>query len=59
MKYISDEGLVRLKQYQYKSSVYTPLDNAMQPYWNGFVKLFPMVSDLYPNESNFSGWLQT
>ena len=44
MKYITDEGLMHLSQMKYKSSEYTPLDNAMQPFWNNFVKLFPMVS---------------
>ena len=47
MKYISEQGLIELKNWNYKSSEYTPLDNAMQPFWNGFVKLFPLVSDAW------------
>ena len=44
MKYITEEGLLKLKNYKYQGSEYTPLDNLMQVYWNAFVKLFPMVS---------------
>jgi len=42
-KFISKEALVELKNYKYKSGEYTWLDNAMQPFWNWFVTLIPMV----------------
>ena len=47
MKYITKEGLVQLTQWKYQSSEYTFLDNVMQPYWNNFVKLFPLVSKYF------------
>ena len=42
--FITPKGLVNLKNYKYKSGVYTPLDNFMQPFWNWFVTLIPMVN---------------
>ena len=42
--YITPKGLAELKGYVYKSGGYTPLDNAMQPFWNWFVTLIPLVS---------------
>ena len=42
-KFISKEGLVNLKNYKYKGGAYTALDNAMQPFWNWFVTLIPLV----------------
>lgn len=42
-KFISKEGLVNLKNYKYRGGAYTALDNAMQPFWNWFVTLIPMV----------------
>jgi len=41
--FISKEGLVNLKNYKYRGGAYTALDNAMQPFWNWFVTLIPMV----------------
>jgi len=41
-KFISPEGIRALKNYAYKPGHYTAIDNAMQPFWNTFVKLFPM-----------------
>ena len=49
-KFISPEGIRALKNYAYKPGHYTAIDNAMQPFWNTFVKLFPMVN------SRKSGW---
>jgi hypothetical protein len=43
-QFISKEGLVNLQNYKYRGGVYTPLDNAMQPFWNWFVTLIPMVT---------------
>jgi len=43
-KFITKEALVTLKNYQYKGGAYTALDNAMQPFWNWFVTLIPMVT---------------
>jgi hypothetical protein len=45
--FITKEGLVNLKNYKYRSGVYTPIDNAMQPFWNWFVTLVPMVNKLF------------
>lgn len=42
--YISPEGLTNLKNYQYRPGKYTPIDNAMQPFWNWFVTLIPLVN---------------
>ena len=42
--FISGEGLKQLLEYKYVSGEYTVLDNAMQPFWNWFVTLLPMVS---------------
>ena len=43
-QFISKEGLVNLKNYKYRGGAYTALDNAMQPFWNWFVTLIPMVT---------------
>jgi hypothetical protein len=42
--YITPAGITALKNHKYKSGTYTPMDNAMQPFWNWFVSLFPLVS---------------
>lgn len=47
-KFINAQGIECLKRYQYKGSDYTVLDKALQPYWNWFVTLVPLVS-LCPN----------
>lgn len=43
-RFITPEGVQALKNYKYKSGHYTPGDNAMQPFWNWFVSLVPLVS---------------
>lgn len=45
--FISKAGLQKLLQYKYVSGQYSYLDNAMQPFWNWFVTLIPMVSAPY------------
>ena len=45
-KYISPQGLCKLKEYKYVSGGYTFFDKAMQPFWEWFVTLLPMVSKL-------------
>lgn len=40
--YITPQGLHNLKNYAYRPGKYTPLDNAMQPFWNWFVSLVPI-----------------
>ncbi len=42
-KFITDEGIVNLRNYKYNSSKYTYCDNLMQPFWNWFVELIPTV----------------
>lgn len=41
-QFISEEGIVQLKNYKYRAGAYTYFDNAMQPFWNWFVTLFPL-----------------
>jgi hypothetical protein len=43
-QFIDSHGIKCLKNYAYKSSQYTFLDEAMQPWWNFFVSLVPLVS---------------
>lgn len=42
-EFINDHGINRLKNYKYKTSTYTFMDNAMQPWWNIFVSFVPLV----------------
>jgi hypothetical protein len=42
--FISPQGIKELKNYKYVGGAYTPGDMAMQPFWNWFVTLVPMVS---------------
>jgi hypothetical protein len=42
-KFITEEGLNNLKNFQYRAGKYTYCDNMMQPFWNWFVTLIPMV----------------
>ena len=44
--FITDQGLVNLRNYKYNSSKYTYCDNLMQPFWNWFVELIPTVTTL-------------
>ena len=48
-KFIKPKGIENLKNWSYKSGEYTHLDNAMQPFWNWFVTLFPTVSNFLDN----------
>jgi hypothetical protein len=43
-RYITPDGITALKNHKYKPGHYTPMDNAMQPFWNCFVSLVPLVS---------------
>jgi len=43
MKFISEKGLIELKNYQYKSGGYSYLDNKMNPFWLYVVELLPLV----------------
>ena len=45
-KFISPKGIQELKNYKYVGGAYTPGDKAMQPFWEWFVTLIPMVSIL-------------
>lgn len=47
-KFIKPQGIENLKNWSYKAGQYTHLDNAMQPFWNWFVTLFPMVRAQQP-----------
>lgn len=62
-KFITPHGIQQLKNYKYKSGAYTHGDNFMQPFWNWFVTLFPMVSlknDIFYSVCVLnSGWPQT
>jgi hypothetical protein len=42
--FIDKKGIQELKNYKYVGSDYTPCDKAMQPFWEWFVTLIPMVS---------------
>ena len=55
MVFITKEGLAALKNYSYKSGKYTWMDNALQPYWEGVVRLVPLW--LAPNVLTFIGFL--
>ena len=53
-EYITKEGLEQLSKWKYVSGPYTPLDNAMQPFWNWFVTLIPIVrKDLHTSKLCF------
>ena len=41
-KYLKEEELANLKAYKYVSGTYTPLDLALQCWWEWCVKLLPM-----------------
>ena len=41
--YITPAGLQELKNYKYQGGQYTHGDKCMQPFWNWFVELIPMV----------------
>lgn len=43
-EFINKRGIECLKNYKYKGSDYTILDKALQPWWNYFVELIPLVS---------------
>ena len=43
-QFIDKKGIQCLKDYKYKGSDYTVLDKAMQPWWEFFVSLIPLVS---------------
>jgi len=45
--FITPAGLNELKNYKYVSGNYTPGDMCMQPFWNWFVELVPMVSKVH------------
>lgn len=42
--FIDKKGIQCLKNYAYKGSDWTILDKALQPWWNYFVELVPLVS---------------
>jgi len=52
--FITPEGLINLKNYQYKPGQYTWLDNFLTPYWEAVVKLVPLT--VAPNTITFVGW---
>jgi hypothetical protein len=43
MGFISERGLLELKNYQYKSGGYSWLDNKMNPFWLFCVECVPLV----------------
>lgn len=45
--FITKDGLVNIKNHKYKSGGYSFLDNLMNPFWEGVVKLMPET--LAPN----------
>ena len=51
-EYITKEGLEQLSRWKYVSGPYTPLDNAMQPFWNWFVTLIPKVRQIAQSDLN-------
>jgi phosphatidylglycerophosphate synthase len=53
--FITESGLKQLDKYEYKSGKYTWLDNALQPYWEGVIKLMPLW--VAPNMITFIGWI--
>lgn len=46
MGYITDDGLIALKNYKYISGGYSFMDKIMNHWWEFFVKLIPMVSQM-------------
>jgi len=46
-KFISPKGIKELKNYKYVGGAYTPLDKAMQPFWEWFVTLIPLVRRIF------------
>jgi hypothetical protein len=47
MGFITEEGLVQLKNYKYVSGGYSWLDNKINPFWVGCVELIPLVMNNY------------
>lgn len=47
--FITPQGLINLKNYKYRSGLYTYGDNLMQPFWNWFVTLIPLVGPVLTN----------
>lgn len=43
IKYLKDDALYALKNYKYVSGTYTPIDVAMQGFWEGCTKMLPMT----------------
>ena len=43
MGYITEDGLINLTKYKYVSGGSTYCDKLLNPWWEFFVKLFPMV----------------
>jgi len=41
-KYLSESALLNLKNYKYVSGQYSPMDNALTPFWNKAVEYVPM-----------------
>jgi len=41
MGFIDEDGLKHIKEHKYVSGNSTPLDNAMQPFWNASALLIP------------------
>lgn len=53
--FISEQGLLNLKKYTYKSGKYTWLDNQLNPFWVWATELLPIW--LAPNLITFVGWI--
>jgi len=55
MGYITNAGLMNLKNYKYVSGGYSPLDKLMNPYWEFVVSLVP--TSIAPNLITLTGML--
>ena len=47
MGYITEDGLKNLKAYRYVSGGYSVVDKYMNIWWEFFVKLIPLVNNLF------------
>lgn len=59
-KFITEQGISNLQNWSYTAGKYTYCDNCMQPFWNWFVTLFPMVSNRFyavdGSECDYTHW---
>lgn len=52
---LDKDGRTHIQNHKYKAGVYTPLDNALQGWWEGLTNLLPLW--LHPNLVTFAGFV--